>query len=285
MQPYPRTEVYGAQAMDVVFSDSGMGSAPADTDLCKLLDKESIRNVRISPFTDEGMMKQKLDATFGSHDWEMGIRKCRCRCLFYLQHDLPETNSNALLAVETMNIVIHLDLEHGHSWNYNTKAGLLDLYIRAGGMQYTDAMCLEVLKTEESNPLIKELREKFFGCRGTLDETVDSTATPLGEWARERRKSSIAVIREQAMRQLVAMSDATESLTYDEFYDGFLAPYHAHETSNLCNPLESKIVVQTLKFIDSDGNGRIEWGEFCLRAIWVLENRSSEETKWWSLRE
>lgn len=266
--PHPRVEVYGAQAMDIVFSDSGMGSAPADTDLCQLLDKESIRNVRVSPLADEGMMRQKLDSTFGKRDWEESI-------------------------LETMIITIHLDLEHGHSWNYNTKAGLLDLYVRAGGTKHTDVMSEEVLNTSEDNPLIRELKEKFLGCRGSLDDTVGSEGTPLAEWASERRKSSIATMGNETMRQIEAAVAAVfadddagkEWLSYDVFYRGFLAPYHVHETANSHNPLESRVVVETLKYIDCDGNGRIDWHELCLRAIWVLENTDLEHTRWWSLQE
>ena len=64
---------------------------------------------------------------------------------------------------------------------------------------------------------------------------------------------------------------------------GFLTPYHTHSAS--VNPLEIKVVIDTLNFLDSDETGKIEWRELLSKAFWVLENEDKDETKRWNLRE
>lgn len=313
--PHPRTEVYGAQALDAVFAADG------DIHLTELIDRNA--NIRISPyvpyvfavviqrglfihsqlsifalfsFTSEEMMRQKLNDEFGEHEWEESI-------------------------LESMIITIHLDLEHGHSWNYNTKAGLLDLYVRSGGSNHTEAMNQKFLRCAERSHLIRDLRKKFLVVLddAELQASVDIAESPLADFASARklmssmkkasfikeddgsnsnceadstttnpndapsnkRDSLNALTKQKACIQVIEA--ATDSLSYNQFYHGFLTPYHPHQAN--MNPVESKVVVNTLKFLDSDGGGHIEWGELCLRAAWTLENRDEEETKSWNLRE
>jgi hypothetical protein len=242
-------------------------------------------------FTSEEMMRQKLNAEFGEHEWEESI-------------------------LESMIITLHLDLEHGYSWNYNTKAGLLDLYVRSGGSNHTEDMNQKFLRSAERSSLIKDLRKKFLAVLDDmeLEASAGMGKSPLADFASTRklirRMSSVTEDndsnsncdanstasnpndapskRDSMMKQkqkacIQVIEAATDSLSYDQFYHGFLAPYNPHQAN--MNPMESKIVVNTLKFLDSDGGGHIEWGELCLRATWCLENRDEDETKRWSLNE
>lgn len=87
-KPHPRTEVYGSQAMDVVFPEGGMGSA--GNHLCEMLGCKE--NVRVSPFTNEDMMRQKLNSVFGVFEWEkfvldfMIIVSSPCFCFVCMNH-------------------------------------------------------------------------------------------------------------------------------------------------------------------------------------------------------
>lgn len=60
-------------------------------------------------------------------------------------------------------------------------------------------------------------------------------------------------------------------------------PYHIHSPS--INPMATKVVKDAINFLDTDGSGRIEWGELLSRAYWVLENADNEETKRWNVTE
>jgi hypothetical protein len=49
--------------------------------------------------------------------------------------------------------------------------------------------------------------------------------------------------------------------------------------------MATKVVKDAINFLDTDGSGQIEWGEFLSRAYWALENADNEETKRWNLTE
>lgn len=184
-------------------------------------------SIRVSPFTDEEMLREKLSAYFGDIDFEDSV-------------------------LEFMIILIHIDLEHGTSLQYNGPAGLLDLYIAAGGSKDTDRMQAELFKIQQAlqrtDPLIKDLRKKFDFCRLT---GVINEGSGLQKWSKERSKKQILNLRLDEekkdeheprrksdcdseffkgsrstikaiakFRRLSAVSRVDDSLSYDEFYQG-----------------------------------------------------------------
>ena len=181
------------------------------------------------------------------------------------------------------------------SYEYQGPAGLLDLYMRAGGKDNTQAMNKVVVESfiaqQKSSSQLRDLRRKFDLCRNTIEDDITS---PLNAWATERKDEAEHDTKESStMSTMLAVSKfkrsivkkvlkTSDTLSYDEFYEGFLGPYHAH--TNI-NPIENKVVTDTLQFIDSDGSGCIQWGELSSRALWVLENIPKEERVRWSVKE
>ena len=267
--------------MDVIFPEGGMG-ASGTVNIWDVVDHGSKRNIRISPFTDETMMRQKLDSCFGEHDWENSV-------------------------IEFMIILIHADLEYGNSYQYNGPVTLLDLYVSAGGTEHTDSMqrkLLEFMRSKEGvDPLIKDLRKKFDSCRTTITVKPTGVETPLQQWARRRSTCSVTDVEKEGgcgvletsltvaatvtliaskLRRISRYARLDDSMSYEEFYQGFLTPYHVHTS---VNPMETNVVTDTLKFLDSDMNGKIEWGELLHRAYWVLENTDRDVRRRWNLKE
>lgn len=184
-------------------------------------------SIRVSPFTDEEMLREKLTMYFGDIDFEDSV-------------------------LEFMIILIHIDLEHGNSLKYNGPAGLLDLYIAAGGSKDTDRMQAELFKIQQAiqktDPLIKDLRKKFDFCRLT---GVGNETSELQRWSKQRSKKHILTINVDEekkdehetrrksdcdadffkgsrstikaitkFRRLSAVARVDDSLSYDEFYQG-----------------------------------------------------------------
>lgn len=265
--PYPRTEVYGSQAMDVVFPDGGMGSAGMDlSDLlgCK-------KNIRVSPFTNEDMMAQKLNDVFGEHEWEKFVLNFMIIVStgLYLSIHVTSLLYNSYLnnPIFSSQQLIHLDLERGFSFEYQGPAGLLDLYLRAGGTDNTEVMnkvLVEKSMTQGNNAqLLRDLRRKFDLCR---DSAIAVVSTPLNDLASKTAADTKKLDNQNAKMSLAAslavskfkrnlfkkVQKTSDTLSYEEFYQGFMGPYHAH--ANI-NPLESKVVMDTLHFLDSNGSG------------------------------
>lgn len=267
--------------MDVIFPSGGMGGG-AGINLYSLVDHESRKNIRVCTFTDEEMLREKLDNAFGEHEWDESI-------------------------LSVMVILIQTDLEYGHSWQYNGPIGLLDLYMRAGGVNYTDKMNAHVVEhtfnAGKTNPLIKDLRRKFNSCKMSIkNDGRTACASPMEEFATKRKSArfdekkdtdepdistsgslqvTFAIAKFKRAASL-AVRKAEDSISYDEFFHGFLAPYHTH-TANI-DPLSDKTVRDAISFVDSDGSGRIEWRELLSRALWVIENADKDEMARWTLR-
>jgi len=185
-------------------------------------------SIRVSPFTDAKMLRQKLVSYFGDLDYEESV-------------------------LEFMIILIHIDLEHGNSLRYNGPAGLLDLYIAAGGSKSVDTMQAELFKIQHSlsrtDPLIKDLRKKFDRCKLI---GVGNEMTALKQLSKQRsvrlnsminlddeeekkdednsrRKSDF--VSEEGMglatlkaaskfKRISAVARVNDTLSYDEFYNG-----------------------------------------------------------------
>lgn len=110
--PPPRTEVYGARALDIVWPSGGTGGTD-NLDLADLVGCE--HDIRISPFADAKMIAAKLTKYFGPLGWE--------------EHEAG--------VLDAMVRIISEDLVQGRSWEYNGPAGLFELYGRAGGCRCT----------------------------------------------------------------------------------------------------------------------------------------------------
>lgn len=295
--------MYGAQAMDVIFPEGGMGDG-SKVDMWDIVGHKSLRNIRVSAFTDEEMMRQKLCSFFGEDlEWDDAV-------------------------LEFMIIILHADLENGHSYHYNGPASLLDLYKCAGGTKHAELMEQKLFdiqrSREKTDPLIKDLRQKFHLCRETTFSSADTPLQRLGQRrmsVKEEEKKSeedgadlkasfTVILAASKFKRIGRIAKLDDSLTYEEFYQGklsafllsnprkpkpkrifvllsnvsgFLTPYHTHSAS--VNPLETKVVIDTLNFLDSDESGKIEWGELLSRAFWVLENEDKDEIRRWNLQE
>lgn len=254
--PFPRTEVFGARALDQLFpAGGGMGERDDQKGLADYIGSKEVP--RISPFADPQMMTDKLDHYFGTHVWDE-------------------------IVIKMMTVVLNSDLAQGRKWEYNGPAGLLDLYDRSGGTEYLDDMEAKLIEfyllAESADPLIKELKNVF--------DRAKSVSLPLERNSapnRETPKGKIALTKRFSVATLVcfgSINDA-DALSYLEFAEAFLGNYHNHAPDALSEPIVMKII----NFIDADQDGKIQWRELCSRALWALENTDDDDTSRWTLRD
>ncbi|GBG33169.1 Hypothetical Protein FCC1311_093932 [Hondaea fermentalgiana] len=138
--PHPRTEVYGARALDVIFE----GINTANDPLAKNFDVNTLFQVpvqtRISTMATAPMMADRLAEVFG-----------------------PEARQTASVAVcEQMVETLHDDLRQGREEEYQSTVGIFSLFERSGGVP-TEAM-ISVIDHDASldkHPVLVALRAYF----------------------------------------------------------------------------------------------------------------------------
>ena len=98
------------------------------------------------------------------------------------------------------------------------------------------------------------------------DSVISDVSSPLNTWASDRKSEVVKKKKDKQKGSVITLLAASklkrsiikkvlktsDALSYEESYQGFLGPYHAH--ANI-NPMESKVVMDTLQFLDSDGSG------------------------------
>jgi hypothetical protein len=140
-----------------------------------------------------------------------------------------------------MQLTIREDLLTGKKYDYQFSPGLFDLYQRSGGIEYLDEMVNKV-----NNDNTREIGDNH------------ALIIELHEYFKSFSKSNEGI--------------NDETLSYDSFYNAFLAKYISSTKSSLFHDI--------ITFLDINKNGCIHWNEILINAKWALFEYPVESQSW-----
>lgn len=146
--PHPRTEVYGARALDFIFEGISTANDPLQGfDVNTLFGLK--RQTRISTLATPQMHRDRLEELFGEEP--------------------PERAAFAADVCARMPELLHADLQAGREEEYQSAVGLLALFQRSGGAPTEKMLC--TVERLQAHPLLAQLKDYFesWDCKDAAD--------------------------------------------------------------------------------------------------------------------